>query len=90
MASQRNHCIDSEKLAWRIIEGEAVILNLDSGYYYRLNPIGTQIWQMLENKKKPSDIIKTLADQYSQPESKIQKDFVGLVKDFKKEGLIKN
>ncbi|MDP3143558.1 MAG: PqqD family protein [Candidatus Omnitrophota bacterium] len=90
MAAQKTYCIDSEKLAWRVIDGEVVILNLDSGYYYRLDPVGTQIWQMLEKKKRQGEIIKNLAKQYSQPESRIQKDFDSLVKDFKKEGLIKN
>jgi len=90
MTNPKTCCIDSESLVWRIIEGEAVILNLDSGCYYRLNPSGTQIWQMLEQKKDKGEIIKSLARQYSQSELKIRDDFESLLRDFKKEGLIKN
>lgn len=88
MTLKKSYRIDSDKLAWRNIEGEAVILNLDSGYYYRLNPTGSRIWQMLAEKNNPEQIIKTLATEYSLPEERVERDLEELVKDFIKEGFL--
>lgn len=35
--------IDKDNVTHRILDGEAVILNLDSGDYYSLNEVGTKI-----------------------------------------------
>jgi len=88
MEREKHYRINSEKVVWRNIDGEAVILDLDSGYYYRLNPTGTAIWQMLEEYKKPEQIIKKLAQEYSLSEEKTEKDFFDLIADLKKDKLV--
>lgn len=37
----------SARVLCRIIEDEAVLLDLDSGQYYGLNSVGTRIWQLV-------------------------------------------
>ena len=38
----------SEDVVSRDLEGEAVILNLDSGTYFGLDRVGTRIWSLLQ------------------------------------------
>ena len=38
----------SDDAIFREMDGEAVILNLESGTYFGLDPVGTRIWQLLE------------------------------------------
>ena len=39
--------IDPQKSAWRIVDGEAVLIHAETTYYYGLNGTGTWVWQQL-------------------------------------------
>ena len=81
--------IDKDKITYRIIDGEAVILNLDNGYYYSLNSVGTDIWKMIDEGKEHEAILGRLGQDYYQVEKKdLKKDMIALLDDLKKEKLI--
>ena len=89
MDLSRKYAIDKDRITYRIIDGEAVILNLDSGYYYSLNSVGTNIWKMIDEGKKPETILSCLEQDYRQVEKRdLKKDMVALLDDLKKEKLI--
>ena len=85
----QNYTIDKDKITYRIIDGEAVILNLDNGYYYSLNEVGTRIWESLNKQKALAKILDSLKEEYRLPEKQLESDILGLVKDLQKEELIK-
>jgi hypothetical protein len=37
----------SETMAWQTVEGRVVRLDLDSEHYYRLDPVGSRMWELL-------------------------------------------
>lgn len=80
--------IDKDNITYRIIDNEAVILNLDNGYYYSLNEVGTRIWQMIEKEKKLIEILSSLNEEYQVDEKILKDDLISLVKDLEKEKLI--
>ena len=46
------------------IDGEAVMLSLKQGEYYGLDPVGTRIWELLENPVTFSSLIDNLMDEF--------------------------
>lgn len=46
------------------VDGEMVLLNLTSGIYFGLDPIGTRIWKLIEQSKTVSEIRSTLLEEY--------------------------
>ena len=38
----------SPNVAADVVEGEAIVIRLDDGMYFSMNPIGSQVWQLLE------------------------------------------
>jgi hypothetical protein len=38
---------NSDKVVWRVVDGEAVIVHADSSAYYGLNSTGTFIWEAM-------------------------------------------
>ncbi len=34
-------------VVWRLVDGEVVLLNVTSGLYYSLDPIGSRIWALV-------------------------------------------
>ncbi len=41
------HRVNEGKIAWRVVDGEAVLLNADTSAYYGLNRTGTLLWLAL-------------------------------------------
>ena len=55
--------IDSFSVIHNIIEGEAVVMNLDTGLYYSLNPAASIIWQKITEGQFSEDAIREFAGQ---------------------------
>ncbi|HAZ10970.1 MAG: hypothetical protein A2047_00315 [Omnitrophica bacterium GWA2_41_15] len=43
---------------------EAVLLNFETKYFYRLNEAGVRIWQLLDGKKTIGEITDAIVDEY--------------------------
>jgi len=56
------------------IDDNTLVFIYDSGKFFKLNSMGSQIMQLIINKKTSVEIIKILANDYDAPTSKIEKD----------------
>lgn len=66
----------------------AVLLDLDSKWYYSLNETGLRIWQIMDEVQDPLEIAKRLANIYEIDEERIEASVVRLVEELEKERLI--
>lgn len=78
----------NEKIAWRIVEGDGVLLNLSTGYYYTLNEVGRFLWETLDGKKPLSDILTDIIGCYDVDTETAKNDMITLIEDLLQEGLI--
>ena len=46
-----------------VFEGEAVIINIASGFYYSLNPAATEIWQLFAEPRDSGALTGQLSDE---------------------------
>lgn len=46
------------------LAGEEVILNLSNGVYYGLNPVGSQIWTLIQTPQSMGDVCDALQETY--------------------------
>jgi len=56
--------INSPKVIHETIDGETVIVNLDSGNYYSLDAIGAEIWDSVGKGVPVDHIIKDISGRY--------------------------
>lgn len=68
--------------------GETVLLNLQNGVYYGLNPSGALIWNFLEKPKTAGEIMQTLSAKYDVDPEACERDVCALLKDLEKNGLV--
>lgn len=80
--------INKEKVSYRFINDEAVILHLEKGFYYSLNKTGSLIWQLIERGKNIKEIIQHLSKEFNLKEKDLSQDVASLIADMEKEGLI--
>ncbi len=78
----------NERTAFRTIQGEAVILNLDNGFYYSLNEVGSKVWDLCDGSKKVADIAAAVRKEFDVHEDTAEKDILELLDDLVKEGLV--
>ena len=70
------------------LEDGAVLLNLNTKYYYNLNETGLSIWQALEESGDPEIIAEKLTDAYDIDITNASAYLDKLLDDLQKEGLI--
>jgi len=87
----KRYRIDKDKIMYRVIDGEVVILNLNTGDSYSLNEVGTRIWQaIIEENKYLSGILSCLKKEYDISEKQLEKDILKLVSELEENELIRN
>ncbi|MBI3200160.1 MAG: PqqD family protein [Myxococcales bacterium] len=71
-----------------IVDGEAVLLHLDTGKYFGLNPTGTRIWRMLTESASSARIVSEVASEFGVDEETVWRDLAALVKELTLRGLL--
>ena len=70
------------------IDGEAVMMNIQTGKYYGLDEIGSRIWELLEHKIQVKEIIEQLQKEYDVSEQQCKRDVLNLLNELKTNQLI--
>ncbi|MEE9165898.1 MAG: PqqD family peptide modification chaperone [Candidatus Neomarinimicrobiota bacterium] len=67
---------------------EAVMLNLKSGIYFGLDPIGTRIWNLLQSQISVKEIRDAIAKEYDVDPERCEKDILDLAQEMVEQGLV--
>lgn len=70
------------------LDDGAVLLNLDTKYYFNLNESGLRIWQLMEKCQNPVEIAGELAKEYNVDMERAKASVVRLLGELEKEELI--
>jgi len=81
--------INSEEITYRIIDNQAVILNLKTGNYYSLNETGTFIWGLLQNRISVEDLANRVVEEFEIDIKSALHDTKLLLKDLISEKMIR-
>ena len=73
----------------RQIADETVILDVASGKYFGLDPVGARVWQLLGEGKTPDQVSATLATEYDVDPQRLEADIGSLLQELSANGLLK-
>jgi len=68
--------------------GEAAILNLDTGAYYGLDPVGARIWSFLATPTTIARLRDSILAEYDVDAARCEQDLVHLVQTLHAHGLV--
>ena len=74
---------------FRELDGEAVILNLDTGIYFGLNTTGTRIWNLIAEQGSLQKVLEAMAEEYEAPPNSLESDILQLVGQLCEKGLVR-
>ena len=83
------HAVDPEKVFWRNVEGEVVLLNVETGFYYTLEGAGCLIWDMAVKNLTPEQMAIRVAEKFDVETPRALKDIRELLGALEKEELIR-
>ncbi len=70
------------------VDGEMVLLDMNSENYFGLDAVGTDIWQAMQENESLTDVLAVLLDQYEVEEEVLKKDLLDFVEKLQESGLI--
>lgn len=70
------------------LQGEVVILDLNSELYFGLNPVGTRIWHFLEERGSLQRVVNSLVEEYDVTRARCADDLLGFVAQMLEKGLL--
>lgn len=79
--------VRNERLAWRVLSGEAVILYPEAGTLHRLNVTGTRMWELLDGNRTLAEIGEGLVTEFRVDHAEAVTDLRAVAGDLVDAGL---
>lgn len=73
---------------FREIDDTIIALNLNSGQYYTLNEIGTQIWTLIAEQQSQKSIIDHIMSEYDVGRENVEQDLLNLLENLQQNDLV--
>lgn len=71
--------VDENKVAGKVMDGEAIIIDLSTGVYYSADKVGGFIWSQIESGNALGNVVDTVCAQYSVDPDQAQADVLGFI-----------
>ena len=72
----------------KVIEGEAIVINLNTGDYYSLVGAGALVWECIEARLNVDAIADCVAEHYDVERDVIERDLAAVLTQLRDESLI--
>lgn len=77
----------NKDVAWRIIEGEAILISAEDSMLHSLDEVGTRIWELADGSNTIKQIAQKIFDEYEIDLETAQDDVVEFVTNLASEKL---
>jgi len=67
---------------------DTVILELDRGVYFELEPVGSRIWELVAEPTRVSDVRDTILGEYEVDAPQCEADLLALLTEMRSRGLL--
>ena len=88
MDLEKTFTINGRDVIAESVDGEVIVINLNSGAYYSSDGVGEEIWRRLVGQANPADILQSLSARCGLDESAIRDEVAGFIQQLVAEELI--
>jgi hypothetical protein len=88
MISEVRFRVNTPTVTYETIEGESVVINLETGSYYSLRATGSEIWESLAANRAVELIVDDLSARYSANRVEVEQSVIQLIGELQQEQLI--
>jgi hypothetical protein len=80
--------VNAPKVVAEELDGEAIVINLETGHYYSLTDAGATVWVTVANGGTPGDAVEAVSVRYAGERAAIEAGVSQLITDLARESLI--
>ena len=80
--------VQNPRAAWRVYEGEAVIVSPEDSTLHTLNPVGTLIWEAADGRTALDTIVGRVCDRFDVDRATAARDATSFVEQLCRRGLL--
>jgi hypothetical protein len=81
--------IMNEDVVWRDLDGEIIILNLATGFYYGLEGSANDMWRVLNDVGSTEGVVDALAAEFDVGRDRLAKDVNDLVRRLAEKSIVR-
>jgi hypothetical protein len=71
------------------LDGEAIILDINSGQYFGLNKVGAEILSLIKEPRTVDEVIDRIAVQFEADRGRVQDDVLTFIQDMSEAKLVR-
>ncbi len=83
-----SHAHPNDDVVFRDLQGEMVLLNLKTGVYFGLDPIGTRIWHLIQERRSLQEIRDAVTQEYDVTKDQCERDLLKFVGELRERELV--
>jgi hypothetical protein len=80
--------VDRRRVVHETIDGEAILIHMETGFYYSLDGAGAEIWNALAAGNPSEEVATDLRTRYQAPPGEIEDAISSLAAELCREGLL--
>jgi hypothetical protein len=80
---------DENEVTAKVLDGEAIIINLLTGVYYSMDGAGALLWQGIEQSAAVGEVVDALAARTPADRARIEVEILALVEQLLDENMLK-
>ena len=77
-----------ENVAAQVADDEAVLLDIESGEYFSLNPVGSRIWELCDGTRPTTEIVSVICEEFDVAEDVATADIDAILDELKAARLV--
>ena len=74
--------------AWRVIEGEAVILSMETKIFRGLNAVGSRVWELIDGRRTVDEITTVIVGEFQVTPDVAARDVCVFIEDLLAKRLV--
>jgi hypothetical protein len=79
----------NDEVVFRNVDGEAVLLHLERGIYFGLDPVGTRVWEALVEHGCARPVLDPLLEEFDVTRESLESDVARLLGELSANDLIR-
>lgn len=87
LSTESTVVVAREQVSCRLAQ-EAVVLGLEAGVYYGLNPVAARIWELIQSPTTVSKVRDTIVEEYDVTPERCEGELLALLADLAARDLV--
>ena len=79
----------NESIVFTELDDTVVMMDVEEGRYYELDPVGSSVWALLERAQSVAEVCEALGRQYEVAPERCREDVRGFLEELERLGVVR-